>query len=687
MDGQLAGIKKTLVEEVEKIAQERETVLTVENEELRKEISKLRREAGLPEAGQQSEPEHKVLSTNSHASSSPTSPTSSTSPGQLGRLEASPEIAVQVKMGGLLLHDSFWARNAARPDHDHGFCQIDDDDDNDAVESHIAQGQWFTLNPTGNIKLCWDVLGIPILAWDLITIPMQIFGIDGTDVMVYMGWVTLLFWTVDVPFCFATGYFDPDGELIMDFRKIAKHYMRGLFGLDMLIIGADWISIIMEAVSSGAPGFLSNMSLLRALRISRFARLMRLRKLKAKWQTIEDNIESEWVLVCLNLFTKVMMIIAMVHYVGCVFFALGTLDIPGYPTWLSTPYTQYTRSYTAEDTFQTAPWGYQYATALHFALAQFTPGGIHIQPQNIPERFFTIFCLLFGLVVFSAFIANVTQARMQLNKLMSKFERDLWLLRKFCRQHKISHQLTVRMRRYVDLVLIPKFQSMGVKDVILLPQLSEPLREELQTEIESRKLAVHPFFKMLQKNKTAMCKICNTALKNILVARGDVVFSAGLVSEFMYIITSGVLDYIPHHTNHPQEKLKKDRWLCEAALWSQWVYLGQMQGAGEATAITIHALKFRSTLADNPLYMNFARHYAEGFLNRLNGSWREEGSIPSDMQEEHARAQFTESVKQMGSAKHRAPSPKNHTAHPSPVSPTDHVQDAPRQSSPSKLAI
>jgi len=392
------------------------------------------------------------------------------------------------------------------------------------------------------------------------------------------------------------------------------------------------------------------------------------------------------------LFTKVMMIVALVHYVGCVFFALGTLDIPGYPTWLATPYTQHQLEHGVQDTFVNAPWGYQYATALHFALSQFTPGGIHVQPQNIPERFFTIFCLLFGLVVFSSFIANVTQARMQLNKLMSKFERDLWLLRKFCRQHKISHQLTVRMRRYVDLVLIPKFQTMGVKDVILLPQLSEPLREELQTEIESRKLAIHPFFKMLQKNKTAMCKICNTALKNILVARGDVVFSAGLVSEFMYIITSGVLDYIPHHTTHPQERLKKDRWVCEAALWSKWVYLGQMQGAEEATAIIVQAAKFRASLADNPLYMNFARHYAEGFLNRLNASWTEEGSVPSDMQEDHARAQFTESLKEMGSAKHRAPSPKSHTALPDHVN-ADHVNDASspslpeRQVTPEKYAI
>jgi hypothetical protein len=245
---------------------------------------------------------------------------------------------------------------------------------------------------------------------------------------------------------------------------------------------------------------------------------------------------------------------------------------------------------------------------------------------------------------------------MQLNKMMGKFERELWLLRKYCRQHGISHELTVRMRRYVDLVLIPRFQTMGVKDVILLPQLSQPLREELQTEIESRKLEIHPFFKVLQANKGAMSKICNTALANILVARGDVVFGVGQLCNFMYIITSGTLDYIPHHTNHQQERLKKDRWICEASLWSKWVTQGQMQGTAESTAMSVHAAKFRATLAENPMHMNFARHYAEGFLSRLNASWEQAGAVPGDLQEDMAKDQFTASMMYMqGSASRKTP--------------------------------
>lgn len=665
VDRQLAAIKAGLVEECENIASSREISLRLENDSLREEIALLRQQlsVGKDSAGQGSPTrkfEHEAL--HGVADAGVTLPAVATevqvaspgikepmTPSNKGQLEGSPEIVAVANLGGLALHDGFWSRNAARPDHDHGFCLIDDDVEVTAPTS--TKDNMFILDPTGNLKLCWDVLGIPVLAWDLITIPMQVFGIEDASVMVGMSWVTLLFWSMDIPCCFLTGYFDNEGEIILEQKKIIHHYLRSTFGLDALIIGADWLSIILEAITDGAPGFLSNVAILRALRITRFARLMRLRKLKAKWQTVEDNIESEWFLVCLNLFSKIMIILAVTHYVGCVFFWLGTVRMVGYDTWLSTPWFQYKMPGLEQQTMKESPWEYQYVTAVHWAMTQFTPGSMHVQAQNIPERIFAVFCLLFGMVVFSAFIANVTQARIQLNKMMSKFDRDMWLLRKYCRQMKISHQLTVRMRRYVDLVLIPKFQKMGAKDVVLLPQLSGHLREELQTEIESRKLAVHPFFKVLQKNKAAMNKICNTAIDNIVVALGDVVFPSGSMVGLMYIITGGILDYIPHSKRHDQDRLRTDRWVCEASLWTKWVTQGQMQGAIESTVCSVHAVKFRNTLSENPLHMNFARHYAQGFLDRLNHSWQVNG-VPSDLQEEASLAQFDESMKVMG---HRAP--------------------------------
>jgi hypothetical protein len=530
--------------------------------------------------------------------------------------------------GKVALQEEYWLRTAARPNHDQAFMETGSTFHHD--EDSMVPAPCCMVNPAHHLKLAWDILGIPILGWDLITIPMQVFDIGDTPIMVAMSWVTLVYWTIDIPFTFLTGYYDDEGCLVMNRRLIAKAYIRGFFPLDFVIVAADWTGIFIGALGDGAPGFLSNVGVLRMLRISRIIRLMRLRKLKAKIQTLEDNIDSEWWLVCLTLLQKILFIMALNHYIGCIFYWMGKMRIQGYETWLTHhPYPQFGPK---SITLETAPWGYKYITSVHWAITQFTPGSMHIQAQNIPERIFSIFCLLFGLVVFSSFIASVTQARMQLNKMMSKFERDLWLLRKYCRQNKVSHELTIRMKRYVDMVVVPKFHKMSVADVVLLPQLSTHLREELHTELASQNLHLHPFFQELIRNKAVMTKVCTTAVTNLEFARGDVVFNAGQLGNHMYVVTDGVLEYIPHSKHYEIQSCKVGSFICEAVLWTQWTQQGQLQASVECSCMTMHSERFRKVLSGNALVMAFARRYAFAFLEGMNKDLKEKG-MPCDLQQ------------------------------------------------------
>jgi hypothetical protein len=295
------------------------------------------------------------------------------------------------------------------------------------------------IDPASTIRLLWDLLGIPILSWDLITIPMQVFdGLKAIQLLFDLAdWVTLLYWSLDIPFTFFTGFYDRDAKVVMNYGPIARNYFQGPFLLDICIILSDWATALIEVFSAAdAPDVLSNIAILRILRISRFARLVRLRKLKRKMQTIEDSVNNEWYLILFTLVTKVFAILVVNHYICCGWYWLGKatwtaqrpfrwLTVYGYPTSEG--------SGLSGTKLIDADFGYVYLTSLHWALAQFTPGPQNIQAQNAWERLYTVFVLLFGMVVLSSFIAAVTQARMQMTKMMSKFERDFWLLRKFCR--------------------------------------------------------------------------------------------------------------------------------------------------------------------------------------------------------------------------------------------------------------
>merc|ERR1712232_586428 len=163
-----------------------------------------------------------------------------------------------------------------------------------------------------------------------------------------------------------------------------------------------------------------------------------------------------------------------------------------------------------------------------------TPGPQNIQPQNSWERMYCIFVLLFGMVVFSYFIASVTSLRLQMQRMLSKLDRDLWVLRKFCMQHNVSVELRARMFRYIETVVIPNYHQLHSSDVTLIPKLSDHLRAELCNELYSGPLCEHPFFSRLQTgNKAVMNDICITSLNTLSLARGDIAFSGGQVARCM----------------------------------------------------------------------------------------------------------------------------------------------------------
>merc|ERR1719389_418202 len=67
---------------------------------------------------------------------------------------------------------------------------------------------------------------------------------------------------------------------------------------------------------------------------------------------------------------------------------------------------------------------YHYLTALHWALAQVSPGNIDIMPMNWAERVMNITVLCMTLIVFSSFISSMTVLFTRLLSLNSADERQ-----------------------------------------------------------------------------------------------------------------------------------------------------------------------------------------------------------------------------------------------------------------------
>lgn len=481
------------------------------------------------------------------------------------------------------------------------------------VDSPQSQGSRLVMLPSSRPRLTWEMLGVPVLTYDLVLIPMQVFELPPSLVRDVVSWLTLLYWTCDLAATFFVGYYTHDGKLVMEPCKIMKNYLCSGFWLDLFVISIDWLLVVAGSLGSSSAfetmGIARIGKLLRVLRIVRVFRLLRLRKLRRILHDLQDRIDSEYLSVVLNIGKNLIFIVAASHFVACLWYWVGTLDVSGYSSWVA--------SYGFEQ--QGGHWEYKYWTSLHWAVCQFTPGGMNVQPQNVPERAFSVGMLLCSMLVFSMFVGSLTNSMHTLQSLGNKNARQLWLLRKFFRQNSVSRDLSVRIMRYVSVVLFPQQEHVQHKDIGVLSLLSTPLRVELHTELHMPSLTIHPFFEWFSRRSlTVMRRLCCVAVKRVSLSRGDVLFGAGQKASEMYFPVVGELMYTPKREGYGQVPVSKGQWCCEAVLWCPWVHHGALRAKIESELVALDAFKFREVVTEHYIDMSYAQEYGIAFVQTMN---------------------------------------------------------------------
>merc|ERR1719353_1992403 len=111
---------------------------------------------------------------------------------------------------------------------------------------------------------------------------------------------------------------------------------------------------------------------------------------------------------------------------------------------------------------------YHYFTALHWALAQVSPGNIDIMPMNWRERVMNIFVLALTLIIFSSFISSMTVAVTRLRHINAADDKRFALLRKYFRDHNISGDLELRVHSFLEEKHMVQARNMNAKDVDLI---------------------------------------------------------------------------------------------------------------------------------------------------------------------------------------------------------------------------
>ncbi|CAE7597734.1 Kcnh7 [Symbiodinium microadriaticum] len=245
-----------------------------------------------------------------------------------------------------------------------------------------------------------EVFGLLLIIYDLIWLPMQVFDSTDSQFTFATGVLSSIYWTFDIPLSFLVGFAIQDqGVIEKDLKKIAWNYCTGWLSLDLAIVTIDWVINFLDWTSSSSVSAGEGISFFRigkAVRFLRLLRLLRLLRAHGRLNELLEHVQSE-----------IAFIMLLNHMVACAWFWIGLLNRPD--TWLLQ----------ADSDILVAPMAYQYFTALHWSLTQFTPASMEVVPKNEIERLFNVVVIISAMVIFSTFISAITNAMNQLRNLNS----------------------------------------------------------------------------------------------------------------------------------------------------------------------------------------------------------------------------------------------------------------------------
>lgn len=471
------------------------------------------------------------------------------------------------------------------------------------------------INPASSRRLCWDVMGLMLIMYDLLTIPMKVFDPPRTVATDVIQWISQVFWNWDMIGNFFVGFYKK-GELVMKPALIARHYLTGWFPFDAIVVSVDWFFFAWGREEDSSAGLSRILKSIRFLRFLRTLKLLRLVKVRQMLDTVQQHIYSEVANVQYNIAKTFTRIVVINHLLACGWYGIGTLD-------QDVPYS-WVRKYISSD----RSFGYRYTSSLHWSLAQLGVGSIGISPENTAERGYAIFVLLAALLMFSSLMSTLVNLLAHLQDMQDEVNTQFWLLRRFCVENHVSKELSMRVEHFLQHAYRRRQRHVSDSELTIFQHLSEPLHAELQYQRYKKCLGVHPFFeKVLRRSfysqssqsgdhRWVIHKVAKDAMAVSSFATEDPIFCGGSVAKCMYFLEDGSCEY--QRADLLPLSVWSGQWISEAALWTAWLHVGTLTAEIASQIVNFDAECLPQIMSSHPETWAMAHKFAEAFVRGLN---------------------------------------------------------------------
>ncbi|KAG2458942.1 KCNH7 protein, partial [Polypterus senegalus] len=330
---------------------------------------------------------------------------------------------------------------------------------------------------------------------------------------------------IDILINFRTTYVNLNEEVVSDPAKIAIHYFKGWFLIDMVAA----IPFDLLIFGSGSDETTTLIGLLKTARLLRLVRVAR-----------KLDRYSEYGAAVLMLLMCIFALIA--HWLACIWYAIGNVERP-YLThkigWLDSLGQQIGKRYNSSDASSGPSIKDKYVTALYFTFSSLTSVGFgNVSPNTNSEKIFSICVMLIGSLMYASIFGNVSAIIQRLYSGTARYHMQMLRVKEFIRFHQIPNPLRQRLEEYFQHAWT---YTNGIDMNMVLKGFPECLQADICLHLNQNLLQNCKAFKGATKG-------CLRALamrfKTTHAPPGDTLVHGGDVLTALYFLSRGSIEIL-----------------------------------------------------------------------------------------------------------------------------------------------
>lgn len=490
------------------------------------------------------------------------------------------------------------------------------------------------LHPIGPVRICWCLLTILVIMYDLFYIPLQVYPLPrDAPFFSVVDFSISIFWSLDMLMNFRTG-FVAGARVEMRPKEIVINYTKTWFPIDLTLVSLDWGGLIVGTILSSRKFD----SFALAVRIVRIVRLFRLIKLQNLLKMIEDQMNSDFVQLVFVLLKMTSGLLVAIHFVACLWYGVGKLGADGWVEYASTPICGDwpAPERLVSDDFIDKMWVVfsWYLYSARWVLAQVNGRTDQDPRRNNIEMAFTCVVAVCGpLLCMSVFVSNITATMMELRSMAQVKRINRLLLQKYLNRNPVSYELCACMKQHVrhhsDLRREQETENR------VLAMLPNQLQKALLFEIRAPTIIEHNFFHCIEQYfPRASRHLTMQGIEAIMVHQGETVFEKGDHCDTMLFAYRGKFAYSMGPMDHLIEELLeaamqvptadtrtnmvgRGYWVSEPALWLDWRNKGTLVAYNDGCFFALQVSSLTASMKNFHDVLAICVTYAQTFEDAL----------------------------------------------------------------------